>query len=140
MKSKTKKIKCANRNCGKLFAPKTANAKYCCPKCKAAVKNAKKRADRKSAKAKATATANSAPKKACKVVSVQKIILPKKPTAPTTAGQNLDMKRNAEGVRRDDYLLMGLSLTLLVNALMRTYANIRATLKPISVKSPGRKA
>lgn len=128
MKSKTKKIKCAN--CGKPFAPKTANAKYCSPKCKAAVKNAKKRADRKSAKAALKAALKKEPPKTThKVATVQKVKLPKPPAHPRVspdANSAYDAKRNL-------FMLIGLSLTLLVKSLSETCKNAKADHKRIKV-------
>lgn len=126
MKSKTKKIKCAN--CGKPFAPKTANAKYCSPKCKAAVKNAKKRADRKAAKAALKAAPKKKPPKtAPKVATVQKVKLPKPPAQPRVSPD----ANSAYDAQRNLFMLIGLSLTLLVKSLSETCENAKAACKRV---------
>lgn len=128
MKSKTKKIKCAN--CGKPFAPKTANAKYCSPKCKAAVKNAKKRVDRKSAKASLKAAPKKKPSKtAFKVATVQKVKLPKPPPQPRLSPEAEKVVCDAYNAQRDRFLLIGMSLSLLVKTLFDSCENIKAVCK-----------
>lgn len=128
MKNKTKKIKCAN--CGKPFAPKTANAKYCSTKCKAAVKNAKKRADRKAAKAALKAAPKKKPPRTTtKVATVQKVKLPKPPAQPSVSP---DAKISYDA-QRNLFMLIGLSLTLLVKSLSKTCENAKADHKRIKV-------
>lgn len=122
-----KKIKCAN--CGKPFAPKTANAKYCSPKCKAAAKNAKKRADRKLSKAALKAALKKEPPKtACKVATIQKVKLPK-PPPPKAFG--LSEAKNAYEAKRNRFMLIGLSLTLLIKSLLASCDNVKAAKIPL---------
>lgn len=115
-KAKSKKMKCAF--CGKPFVPKTANAKYCSPKCKAAVKNAKKTA--------------------IKVASVQKVKLPKPPPQSPFV---LSEAKNAYEAQRDRFMLIGMSLTLLVKSLLASCENVKASCKHVKVaKIPLKKA